>query len=290
MKKTTTKKHNNYNNSWIPWVSLGLSFIAVVISIWRMTLANAYNYVKELEFSYDKLGTIIGILLSAVALVTSLYFIILGFRADRIRQGIEAVAQETDDATNAIRENVAQETERIINNAKINTANETKKIIDNARSIANSEAERIIDNANKIVEEALSNIKSGAKDNRTMVVISIYELYSEVIAMTQSFFNSIRIFEEEDAVRGRNDISERIKKLKLDQCRFACDPQNLDIEDDVRVKEIIMKGIILIPDLNSNENDVKMLVEIMNKSNDPDIKGAAKFAIEQSKEKLHPDS
>ena len=253
-------------------------------------MVNAYNYVKELEFSYDKLGTIIGILLSAVALVTSLYFIVLGFRADTIRQGIEAAAQEADDATNAIRENVAQETERIINNAKINTANETKRIIDNARSIANSEAGRIIDNASKIVEETLSNIKSGAKDNRTMVVISIYELYSEVIAMTQSFFNSISIFEEEDVIRGRNDISKRIKKLKLDQCRFACDPKNLDIEDDGRVKEIIMKGIILIPDLNSNENDLKMLVEIMNKSNDPDIKGAAQFAIKQLKEKLHPDS
>lgn len=249
-KESISDKNRNCNNWWIPWVSIGLSIVAIVISIWRMTLFHASIFKDSFQFSYDKLGTIIGIILSAVALVISLYFIILGIGANSIRRDIN---------------NDARGAEQII-----------KDVVKEANGAVDS-----------IRKDATKDIENESKENKVVFVTTIFELYSEVIGMTQAFFNTIN-FKEMEGIVSMQELRERIIELKLDQSRFVCNPRNLDIED--RIKEYIIQGVNFIKDLSSNKNDLILLETVMNKSTNQDIIGAAQNAYDKLKQELCPDS
>jgi uncharacterized membrane protein len=244
IKESISDKNRNCNNWWIPWVSMGLSIVAIVISIWRMTLSQASIFKDDFEFSYDKLGTIIGIILSAVALVVSLYFIILGIGANSIRRDIN------------------------------NDANDAKQVI---KDIA-EEADRAVDSIRKDADCIHNEIENESKDNKVIFVTTVYELYFEIIGMTEAFFNKIDIKKEMIPVQ---ELRERIIELKLDQSRFVCNPRNLDIED--RIKEDVIQGINFIKDLSSNKNDLDLIEAVMNKSTNQDIIDAAKNAYDKLK-------
>lgn len=81
----------SFSSKVIAWISFGFSVSSCVVSVWSIVLANIrIEDCQELEFSYDKLGTIIGIVLSAIAIVASTYFIIIGLAANSARVEIRS--------------------------------------------------------------------------------------------------------------------------------------------------------------------------------------------------------
>lgn len=86
-----------FSNKVNTLILFGLVLLSLAISIWGIILFNSKVDCQQLEFSYDKLGTIVGIILSAFSLVVALFFIVLGIRADDIRKEIKSDAKESEE-------------------------------------------------------------------------------------------------------------------------------------------------------------------------------------------------
>lgn len=227
---------DDIKNYWFPKVILPLLvFISLIISIWSMVLSHASIDNNPLEFSYEALGTIIGIILSAVALVISLYFIILGISANSIR-----------------------------------------------REIKND-----VDNAKTDVENARIDIKKYSEEANKQCSITaqtIYDGYSEAIAMIREFYSStfVNLPNHHSNSRQIEELGKQIIKLKLAECRFAINAESLDIAKRV-------SAINLIKELSTDENDLLLLKEVVNKTSDQAIKEVAQYAYDELMNKLNPN-
>ncbi len=252
-KKDPLDEHNTSANKkwWIPWVAIGLAVFSLIISIWSVTLSNVRINNVDLEFSYDKLGTISGIILSAVALVISLYFIILGIGANSIRREINNDAEKAKSTVEEINEAVRNAQSDIINDSE--------------------------------------------KSRKSISVIVTYNLYSELIEMTQllygSFINDsgcslIHYSDCSKTVKQRIQMSKRIIELKLAQTRNVCNVQNLDIED--KIQDIMVSSINIIKDLGTEEDDLRRLEEVRRNTKNKLIEYTAKEAYDTLDKKLHP--
>lgn len=78
-----------FNEKIVIWISIGLAALALIVSVWNVCQSNITIDCKELEFSYDKLGTLIGIVLSSFSLVAAMFFIVLSFKAEHISRRME---------------------------------------------------------------------------------------------------------------------------------------------------------------------------------------------------------
>lgn len=244
---------------WLIWIVLGLAVISLIISIWSIILANAaIADDSSLIFDTNSLVTIIGFILATVALVVSLFFIILGIGSNSIRKEIKEDVKDAKREIGNIR-NKADE----VNNDIVNTSN---------------------------------NIDKASKDNKEQSVTTIYNLYSDAIALTQRSYELINIkgncsiIHHADCKQIKtvmDQFSKEITSLKLEQSRIACDKRNLDIED--RIMTLSISSINIIKDLSMEEDDLQRLKEVQENTKSDLIEYTARSAYEALYKRLHPE-
>ena len=82
-------KNNTEKNNCIPWIAFGIALLALTI-----TLLHVCNVTQPTDCKLGNYNDIVGIIISSVALVVSIYLIIIGIHAYQIQNEIKNEAKD----------------------------------------------------------------------------------------------------------------------------------------------------------------------------------------------------
>lgn len=188
-------KKNKVN--WSVWVAISLSVLALGIATWAIVLVNSEYDNEALDFSYDKLGTLIGIYVSVVGIVFSLYFVVIGL-------DVKNQKKEIDSSFENLKKEISKREEEFIvlknNTERLNSSIEQKS----------SELNKEIDNARTIL---------------TLNIKSIADYYETMIGVLREYANKT---DQEDI------LCKFCDPLQLERARIICQFEQLSMEKRIQ--------------------------------------------------------
>lgn len=208
------------------WIAISVAIVALGIATWALVLVNSTIDVQELAFSYDKLGTIVGIYVTIVGVVFSLYFVVIGLDVKQQKKEIDA---SFEDFRNGI------------SSMKTEFANLKKELGD-----LNVENRDKLSNLDDKIKQAESFLKLSDR--------SIIVYYETMIGVFRDYANK----------RSQKDILKSfVAPLQLERARVVCQAEffpwderiqgieemgnysntKKEIEDSLNILKLIISGI-----------------------------------------------